>query len=204
MNKINVSKLFQAKFNLMPIKAETSSEPTSIQPIPAGSVTTYTGNYQQYMNGAPVLNYIEIEAGMTPDGIKYDAYRLPDTMVVEFSESKRIVRTELAGRKTGKGSIDVAEVVEIIGIGSASFSVKGFIINNESKDWPEAEVRKLRDYMRLSTSFKIVSPFLNAMGVTEVVFQERKHPAMIGMSSVQPFELQGFSVSPVELKLAKK
>lgn len=122
-----------------------------------------------------------------------DGWDLPNEPLIEIGASKQIVRTELAGYN--------GTVKENMGLNDYEIIIRGVAINEESDDYPEDQVSKLRALFEKKESLKITSPLLGIFNVNLIAIERLRLPANEGEMSAQPFELQCFSDFDLELTL---
>ncbi|MDY3352299.1 DUF6046 domain-containing protein [Riemerella anatipestifer] len=137
--------------------------------------------------GMPVWDYIEINPSYV-EGTQeyYNGYRFPATTVIEAIRPKKIVTTDIVGRD---GTID-----ELVGLQDWELSIKGLIINYESTDYPEDEVRALQELCELkSTQLECEGTFLTMLGIRYLNIYRLSLPPTPGYSNIQKFEIEAKS-----------
>lgn len=148
--------------------------------------------------GTPIFDYIKVEAGnyydWNGDLQSYPAYDFPFECVVELNQPSIIEETYLKGRRSGS-------VKEIIGLDDFYITIRGFIINYKSLDYPTTAVETFRNLIKHPTELGVESPFLNMFGINELVIFDRNIPQIEGSLHYQPFTLMCKSNEPYILEL---
>lgn len=148
--------------------------------------------------GTPVYDYIKVEAGnyydWNGDHHNYDAYDFPFECVVELSQPTIMEETYLKGRRSGS-------VKEIIGLDDFYITIRGFIINYKTSEYPTKAVEAFKRLIKLPTELQIESPFLNMFDINEMVILDRNIPQIEGSLHYQPFTLMCKSNEPYILEL---
>lgn len=179
----------------------SSFEPPS-DIIPFGKIDVLQGGdkmvngapvvYQSAM-GAPIFDYIKVKAGSYYDFDgklkKYKAYDFPFECVVEINQPTMFEETYVKGRRGGA-------VNEILGVADWLITIRGFIINYASKDYPTDAVNKFKRMISNPTELSIESPFLNMFDIDEMLILDRHIPQIEGALHYQPFELICKSTKP--------
>ena len=122
-----------------------------------------------------------------------DGWELPNEPLIEIGGGKSIVRTELAGYA---GSFK-----ENMGLNDYEIIIRGVAINEESDDYPEDLVRKLRAIYEKKESVTITSPLLGIFNINLIAIERLRLPANEGELNAQPFEIQCYSDNDIELIL---
>jgi hypothetical protein len=148
--------------------------------------------------GTPIFDYIKI----TP-GTYYDwngklqpipKYQFPYECVVELNQPSIIEETFLKGRRSGS-------VKEVIGLDDFYITIRGFIINYNTRDYPTEAVEAFRNVIKLPTELEVESPFLNMFDIDELVIFDRNIPQIEGSLHYQPFTLMCKSNIPFNLEV---
>lgn len=196
---INLQDLVQQHFGF---NVTTSSFEPPADVIPFGNIKTIGGG-DKMVNGAPVVkhtamgtpvfDYIKVGAGDYYDFQgklkKYAAYDFPFECVVELSQPTMFEETYLKGGNIGS-------VNEILGVADWLITIRGFIINYDSKDYPTAAVNKFKKLISLPTELSIESPFLNMFDIENMLVLDRNIPQVEGALHYQPFTLICKSAKP--------
>jgi hypothetical protein len=159
-----------------------------------------SGEGKQSVFGLPVYNALDIQGGTYTDNngedVTYPSLRL-DTVIMEASIPKNIVRTEIQG---GDGTVK-----EYIGEGDVQINITGFIHNTGQRSNDNVfPVSEFNDFIRISrakTSLKVNSEFLEFLEVTEIVIDSVKFGQVEGVKNVQSFQIQCFSDIPKEIQI---
>lgn len=201
---VNIPELFKRHFGF-DVKVAALDE--LIGGVDAKDVP-FTEGGQKMVNGAPVtkhsymgtpiFDYIKVEAGNYYDwnGVlrSYPAYDFPFECVVELNQPTIVEETYLKGRRSGS-------VKEIIGLDDFYITIRGFIINYKTRDYPTEAVESFRKLIKHPTELQIESPFLNLFDINELVIFDRNIPQIEGSLTYQPFTLMCKSNQPYELEL---
>ncbi len=186
--KINIPELLQRHF---PIKLGYAT-----QAIVDGIVNkldevnvlpTNQGLTRVSATGVPVWDYMQINPSVIEGTNElFEGYTFPATTVIEAIRPKKIVSTDVAGRD---GTID-----ELMGLQDWELSIKGLIINYDSTDYPEDEVRELQEMCELkSTQLPCEGTYLTMLGVQYLSISRLALPASVGYSNLQKFEIEARS-----------
>jgi hypothetical protein len=125
--------------------------------------------------------------------VKLGGYQLPFEPLVEIAGGKSIVRTPLAG---WNGSAK-----EDMGLDDYAITIRGIVLNEDSEDYPEAEVLQLRALFEKKGSLDIVCPLLGLFNISRIAIENLRLPAEEGTLHYQPYEFTGYSDAEVELLL---
>lgn len=107
--------------------------------------------------------------------------------VVKISGKKTIIKTALAER--------VGSVKELYGIDDYQISIKGFLIDEQKRLWPETQIQQLKQLFEQSVSVgldnALTNVFLNQEGLTlRVVIESLDFPEVEGGSKhIRPFSM---------------
>lgn len=197
--KVNIQELVKKHFGF---DVQISSFPAPSSGGTFGEVSVVEGG-QKMVNGAPVtkhsymgtpiFDYIKIEPGNYYDwngALKnYPGYDFPFECVVELNQPTMVEETYLKGRRSGS-------VKEIIGLDDFYITIRGFIINYETSDYPTEAVEAFRKMIKLPTELQVESPFLNMFYINEMVIFDRNIPQIEGSLQYQPFTLMCKSNEP--------
>ena len=125
--------------------------------------------------------------------VKLGDYQLPFEPLVEINGGKSIVRTPLAGFN--------GTVKENMGLDDYAITIRGIVLNEDSDDYPEAEVLRLRRLFEQTESLDIVCPLLSLFNINRIAIESLRLPAEEGVLHYQPYEFTGYSDFDVELLL---
>ena len=169
--KVNIPALFKKHFGL-DVKAAALEE--LIGGVNATDVSTTVGPKKMVNGlavdrfskmGTPIFDYIKVEKGSYYNWEgklkNIDAYDFPFECVVELNKPTVVEETYLKGRRSGS-------VKEIIGLDDFYITIRGFIINYETSDYPTEAVKAFRRLIKLPTELQIESPFLNMFDISKL------------------------------------
>lgn len=120
-----------------------------------------------------------------------DGFDLPNEPLIEIEGGKSIVRTELTGYP--------GSVKENMGLDDYAIVIRGVAINEDSDDYPEDLVRRLREIAEKKSSLTVRSPLLGIFNINLIAIERHRFPANEGELNAQPFEFQCYSDFDVEL-----
>lgn len=186
--KIDIPTLMQRHFPVhlgyvsQAVADSVLNELNTIEVLPTYSPLVHTS-----VTGVPVWDYLQINpCHIEGTGESYAGFRFPETTVIEAIRPKKIVSTDIVGRE---GTVD-----ELVGLQDWELSIKGFIINYESTDYPEEQVRALQELCELKSSqLECEGTFLTLLGIRYLNFYRLTLPAMPGYSNLQKFEIEAKS-----------
>lgn len=140
--------------------------------------------------GTPVWDQIKIYPKIIEGtGEKFTGYTFPIESVTEVILPKKIVETDIVGRD--------GNVEELMGLQDWDITIRGFLINYDTTDYPEDQVSELRDFAKLKSSLlEVESTFLNLLDINYLSIHRLAFPAATGYSNVQPFEIEAKSKIP--------
>jgi hypothetical protein len=122
---------------------------------------------------------------------------LPNEPLITLQGRNEIIRTRISGN-TQRGTVK-----ELIGEDDYVISVKGFAVNMDSDDYPEEEMRKLRQLKEFKEHMPVVSPLLTLFNINYVVLEDIQLPGVEGYQAIQGYELKLYSDDPYELELVR-
>ena len=120
-------------------------------------------------------------------------FLLPVETVLEMSQAKVIVKTQLQGRD--------GSVKEYINLDDWVLNFKGFIINYDEDLYPEDRVESMIKFFQLNQPVTTSSKWLSRWGIDRLVTTNIKFPTFEGVQNVQPFEIEMLSDYPITLEL---
>lgn len=140
--------------------------------------------------GVPVWDYVKLLPKIIEGtGERFDGYDFPLESVVEALLTKKLVVTEIFGAD--------GEVEELMGLNDYTINIKGIIINYETDDYPEFEVRRLRYVCELKDTFiDVEGTFLNMLNINQLSIHNFKPIATPGYKNMQAFEIECRSKKP--------
>ena len=145
--------------------------------------------------GTPIFQPVTlIDLGKKPDGSgKLNSFLLPNEPLVTISGAKRLIETPSAGLTN--------DVIEHISLGFYQIKIQGFMVNMDSDDAPEEDIRALRSYYELRRSVKVNSELFGLFGIELFAFKTISFPAVEGTLAVQGYEITGRSDKEIQLEL---
>ena len=196
---INIQELVKKEFGL-DVNVSSFEPPVNI--LPFDGVQVITGG-NKMVNGAvvskysamgtPVYDYIKVKAGGYYDFqgnyITIEPYDFPFECIVELSQPSMIEETYIKGRKGGS-------IKEIIGVDDYYITIRGFIINYETSDYPTEAVEAFKRLINHTAELQVESPWLNFFDINEIVIYDRNLPQIEGAFHYQTFVLQCKSNEP--------
>lgn len=135
-----------------------------------------------------------ITGAPVPESLIIGGLKLPNEIQYDISSSRNIVETPVQGRD--------GMVKELISNGDPIINIRGLIINYGTEDYPQDQVRELRELIARKESLQIENRVLNdVMEIFEVVVYDHSFPMMTGHPNVQPFALSLRADTPIELEV---
>ncbi len=162
--------------------------------------TYYNENIKDNYFGAPIYDYLSFKGGEYTDlegrnityggGIGKEFIITP--VLLEVSQNKRIVKTEIQGRD---GSDK-----EFISNGDLMFTARGNIVS-ETNEYPAYEIMILEQILSANTSIEIKCDFMFQFlhRSYDIVIESFNIPQQRGMRNSQPFEIVMSSDNIIEL-----
>lgn len=114
-----------------------------------------------------------------------DGWLFPNEPLITISGAKRLIETPSAGGEQ--------EVIEHIATGHYQIKIQGMLINMDSDDQPEVEIRKIRSLYESRQSLEIKSPLLNLFNINFFAFKTINWPGLEGHQAMQGYEINGRS-----------
>lgn len=148
--------------------------------------------------GTPVFDYIKIKPGnyYNFDGVltPIRGYDFPFECIVELSQPSMIEETFIVGRKGGS-------IKEQMGVDDYYITIRGFIINYDSLDYPTDAVLAFKELISHPAELEVESPWLNMFDINEIVIFDRNIPQLEGALHYQPFTLLAKSNEPFTVEV---
>lgn len=145
--------------------------------------------------GTPLLDVIQVEAGVTPKGRAYEAYDFITDPLIDIQRRKRIVETHLHG---GDGS-----VIEQIGKENWQIKLRGLVWGSDGK-YPYDLVDQLQRLCDLDASLSVSSKLLNVFGITNLVITDYGFPPIQSFPDTQPYEITAISDKAIEIQITEE
>jgi len=198
---VNIPEIISRAFGITGISTATPAN-NFFSPY-GGSIETFNineGNATSYL-GTPIYMPVSFEKvrwlTVDDDGKKVwkklPGIDLPPSTIIDFSQAKKIVRTEIAGRD--------GTVKEYIGMDDWSVRIRGVAVNEENVyEAPENMIRTLNEYKAAPVKFGIINDMCTWLGVYDVVVENIDFPALEGFPGVQPFTIDCISDFAFEVK----
>ena len=143
--------------------------------------------------GTPIFSNLEIPAGSFVDldgnAIAFQGLTL-DTVLFRVTQSKNIVTTAVQGRN--------GTVKEYVSDGDFSITIDGMIVSEDQNTYPEVEVTKLLEIVRVPEQVRIISEFLDFFDISDVVIEGYDIPQQRGFRNMQPFSLRMISDEAID------
>jgi hypothetical protein len=166
-------------------------------------------NEEQYYTsaiGTPVWDRIKLKSSADAENLNYvdragitnvmNALTLPDTVLVEASQGKDIVKTKMTGSNgTAK---------EEISLDDWEITIRGVIINYKNNDYPRREVASMVTTFTRPLECYVESKYLNnVLKVFNLMIEKVVFNAVPGRPNTQSFELTCTSDIPIIFDLRK-
>ena len=142
--------------------------------------------------GALVADLIKFEAGRYPiitqsgakEYVSYAETILPKTCVLEVSQTKNIVRSNLVG---GKGTFQ-----ELTGEDDHTVIIRGVLLATDNEDM-YAQISKLQQLYQVPAALSVVSEFLELFQISELIIESMSFPESRGTPLKRSFEINCYS-----------
>ena len=152
--------------------------------------------------GTPVFSNIDFIEGsyrnLEGDQVNYLQGGTPgltvDTVLMTVSQSRNIVTTPIQGRN--------GTVKEYISDGDYDVTIRGAIVHPSPNVYPEEDVLKLVEALRVQDNIEVASRYLNdVFGITNLVVTGYSLPQTEGFQNTQFFEIKAISDDPIEITI---
>ncbi|REC64071.1 hypothetical protein DRF65_00405 [Chryseobacterium pennae] len=140
--------------------------------------------------GTPVWDFIDLKPSYV-EGTReqFTGYSFPLETTIEPIRPKKIVETDIFGRD---GNIE-----ELIALDDWQLTIRGLIINYDSTDYPEQQVKELQRVCELKTSLlECEGTLLTMLGINYMSIHKLVLTPSIGYSHIQAFEIEAKSKIP--------
>lgn len=140
--------------------------------------------------GTPVWDFIDLKPSyIEVTGEQFGGYSFPLETTIEPIRPKKIVETDIFGRD--------GNVEELIALDDWQLTIRGLIINYESTDYPEQQVKELQRVCELKTSLlECEGTLLTMLGIHYMSIHKLTLTPSIGYSHIQAFEIEAKSKIP--------
>jgi hypothetical protein len=143
------------------------------------------GEWVEYTYNQNTGDYTKNDFGQNISTNFNDVGCLIKNCIIEVSQQKTIITTEVSGLATGS-------VKEFINNGDYQITLRGFFDTEYPDSYPQEDVEVLREYLRVTNSlefecdflFMLINPFINRVVVTSYNFFQQQ-----GLRNVQYFEI---------------
>ena len=191
--KINIEELFKNQFGIKAPLVFDNKLYAATKLLGLKGTLAESGEVQANrvsVLGTPVWDYIYIKSKeIEGTGEYFPGYEFPLECITEVMLPMKKVETDIAGRD--------GNVEELMGVADWTITVRGFVINHDSKRYPEAGVNALSTFAALKdTLLEVEGTFLNLLGIFYVSVHRLSFPPGTGYSNVQPFEMEMKSKIP--------
>lgn len=187
---IDIPKLFNVQFGIAMLRPPlTRFVQEKLYPFQGGKVDEGMEEGNAYTKmGTPVWDYLKIEKHKPEgDNETFPGYDFPLEMVIQANRPKNIVETEVVAKD--------GEVEELMSLSNWELQLKGFIINYETDQYPEAEVKALQKACELkSTQLPVEGTYMEVLRIRHISIHKLELPTMPGYARVQPFEIEARSM----------
>jgi len=151
----------------------------------------------QSVLGTPIYEQItlSVPATVTNGAVTSPAstYTFPDWPLFDISPAWLIKSENVQG--------GIGTVKEYIQQDDFQITIRGFLINYASDDYPNQLLSNLWAVINAGKSLGITSPVFNLLGIHNIVVTDAKFPGVEGYMNIQPFELNCLSDYPVILQI---
>ncbi|GAA4825586.1 DUF6046 domain-containing protein [Algivirga pacifica] len=116
-----------------------------------------------------------------------------ETPVINARRRKHIVVTEV-----NEGE---SEVVEVISMKGWELSFRGRLVDGDTHQYPDDQVRALNDFFEYNKNIKAYNEKLTALGIVDILLVDMDIPSEAGFVDTQEFTITARSVREPELNL---
>lgn len=195
--EIDIPKLFNVQFGIAMLRPPLTRflQEKELYRFHGGKVdqAMTEGNAVSYM-GTPVWDYVKIEKQtIEGTGKTFAGYDFPLETVVQATRPKNIVETEVVAKD--------GEVEELMSLSNWELELKGFVINYEADQYPEAQVKALKQACELKdTQLKVEGTFLSTvLKIYNISIHELELKPMPGYARVQAFKIEARGIVPYSI-----
>ncbi|MBB6131328.1 DUF6046 domain-containing protein [Mucilaginibacter lappiensis] len=173
------------------INSNQGSDPFQVQtlPLPVSNITSVLGTpiFEQITLTVPAI----VTAGKITSPEKI--YTLPDWPLFDITGQRNVVKTPMQGKD--------GTVKEYISDDDYAITIRGFLINYDSWEYPEQQLQELMQVINAKVAIGITSQVFNLLDIHNIVIERWSFPAVEAYQNMQPFELECTSDQPVELEI---
>lgn len=120
-----------------------------------------------------------------------------DTVLMSVNQRRNIITTPIQGRN--------GTVKEYISDGDFDVSIRGAIVDPSPQRYPEEDVLKLMEVLRVQNNIEIASRYLNdVFGISNLVITDYSLPQVEGVQNIQFFQINCISDDPIELSIRNR
>lgn len=185
---------------LRPYQVGDARKPDNSRPY-ADQEIVVTESEVKSMLGTPVIMPVRVIAGSYAQRnekgettfVQYPEYLLPATTIIEVSQAKNIIRTQVAGRR--------GTVKEYISQDDYSIRLSGIIVNYENEYPPEGDIRIFNEVMSVPGALEVECEFLQWLGVYDIVVQDADILTLKGYSHIVGFRVNAWSDLNPEIRI---
>lgn len=116
-----------------------------------------------------------------------------DTVLIDISQTKNIVKTIVQGRK--------GTVKEYISLGDYQVTIRGAIVGKDMWKYPQSDVALLKRILEIEKEIKCISEYLQIFGIYNLAVESYRFPQREGFQNMQLFEITASQDEPIELKV---
>lgn len=143
--------------------------------------------------GTPIFMPCALEFQDKNDSVKLDLYGEP---LIQVTMNKTIIKTPIDGKK--------GTFKELYSMNDYAVIIRGYIMNDDGNDYPEAEVRKLRTMLERPKHLRVVNELCRIFGISYIAVESADFPAVEGAQNYQPFQINALSDALFDIKLKQK
>ena len=140
--------------------------------------------------GTPIYSNLIFDA--EPDTPENESLEF-DTVLMEVSMSKNIVKTPIQGRN--------GTVKEYISDGDYLVAIRGEIVSEYPNVYPKDIVNALINLCQVKHQLAVSSFFLQLFSVSSIVIERYTISEKLGSRNSVPFSIEAYSDEPIELQL---
>jgi hypothetical protein len=146
--------------------------------------------------GTPVIIDLSFKSVSYTDFLSNKIIQTDDitlqTVLCTISRPTSIVKTQIQGK--------AGSVKEYISKDDYAITING-IIPGQNGQYPQSEVISLHEMLEAPVAIPVVSRFLNAIGIFNIVVEDYAMPQTAGGISKQEFTINAVSDEPLELQI---